>query len=272
MDRKIVLAPVSAIIPCYRCTETIERAFNSVVNQTRPPRQIILVDDASNDGTLGILKKLKSTHEGIDINLIELKKNVGPGKARNLAWEIASQPYITFLDSDDAWHPKKIEIQLEAMEHNPDLLIIGHQFHTRSAEIAETEAMGWAAKIRFLSRREILFSNKFPTPTVMIRADVPHRFDIEKRYSEDYFLWLLVCLSKPRSAAIILLPLVDLFKPIFGAKTGLSSKLWRIEKGELENYRFLRKQGLISPHEWILYSFTSLLKYFRRCLISRRFN
>ena len=57
-----MFAPVSVVIPCYQCAAVIERAVNSVANQTCRPVELILVEDASGDGTLKIIHRLKEIH------------------------------------------------------------------------------------------------------------------------------------------------------------------------------------------------------------------
>ena len=109
--------PVSVIIPCYRCADTIKRALGSVIAQTLPPEEIILIDDFSNDDgvTLTTLNYLRQMHQKTSIKIVLLDKNSGPGSARNAGWKEASQPYLAFLDADDSWHPKKLEIQYQWM-------------------------------------------------------------------------------------------------------------------------------------------------------------
>ncbi|RMG23518.1 MAG: glycosyltransferase family 2 protein, partial [Methanobacteriota archaeon] len=107
---------VTAIVPCYCCSDTIERAFYSVVNQTVLPKEVILVDDASPDHgrTLSILHGLKQKfNETLDIRILAFEKNQGPASARNAGWEAATQPFIAFLDADDSWHPRKLEVQYQ---------------------------------------------------------------------------------------------------------------------------------------------------------------
>ena len=103
-------AKVSVIIPCYNCALTLQRAFNSVLSQTVQPAEILLIDDKSTDNTLEIIKQSIVAFP-LKIKIIELTVNQGAANARNAGWEVATQPYIAFLDSDDTWHPKKIEIQ-----------------------------------------------------------------------------------------------------------------------------------------------------------------
>ena len=120
--------PVSVIIPCYRCAVTIERAVDSVLNQTQVPEEIILVDDFSDDGsaTISYLKNLKQKYQKFNIQILSLEKNQGPGSARNEAWKIASQPYIAFLDADDSWYPNKLELQYSWMKSHPEVLLTAH--------------------------------------------------------------------------------------------------------------------------------------------------
>src|SRR5574340_1082572 len=116
-------APVSVVIPCYCCSETIGRALVSIASQTMLPQEVILVEDASPDGgeTLGKLRHLAGEYgETFIVKVIALKENCGAGSARNRGWEAAGQPYIAFLDADDAWHPKKIELQYSWMCEHPE--------------------------------------------------------------------------------------------------------------------------------------------------------
>ncbi len=121
-------AAVSVIIPCFRCAKTIERAIASVAAQTVLPAEVILVDDASGDGTRLLLSELKSHYATGWVKLVLLDQNVGAGSARNAGWAAASQPLIAFLDADDAWHFRKIEIQHAYMAANPDVALCGHGF------------------------------------------------------------------------------------------------------------------------------------------------
>ena len=80
-------APVSVVIPCYRCAATIKRAVQSVLAQTVLPAEIILVDDFSDDAgqTLGALHEMQRLDARLPIRLISLRQNGGPGTARNAA-------------------------------------------------------------------------------------------------------------------------------------------------------------------------------------------
>lgn len=108
---------VTVIVPCFNCEGTIEKSIESVMDQTRKPVKIILVEDKSTDGTKKILRKIKQRWAVVvDIELFEMEKNLGLSAVRNFALERASTPWVALLDSDDCWSPTKLEKQLEAVE------------------------------------------------------------------------------------------------------------------------------------------------------------
>jgi len=98
------MAAVSVVVPCYRCAVLLSVPLPRLPLKTQRPEEVILVDDASGDETREIMKKLSRQFESGWIKLVFLDENVGAGSARNAGWSIASQPYVAFLDADDAWH------------------------------------------------------------------------------------------------------------------------------------------------------------------------
>ena len=104
------MTSVSVIIPAYNSESTITRALQSVTAQTRAPKEIIVVDDASTDNTREIAANFAST-SSIPLRVITQSSNGGPSAARNTGWDAASGDYIAFLDADDQWHPRKIRIR-----------------------------------------------------------------------------------------------------------------------------------------------------------------
>jgi glycosyltransferase involved in cell wall biosynthesis len=261
---EVPTAPVSAIIPCYRCAATIQRAVLSVARQTVRPAELILVDDASGDGTLAVLEQLAESYRGW-IKVVPLPANQGPASARNRGWATATQPYIAFLDADDAWHPQKIEIQYGLLVQHPEYGLVGHA-HVRQG----SEEHAWldlvpGAPARSVAKKQALFSNPFATPTVMLRRGLPFRFTEGKRYAEDYLLWLQMILGGV-PAAYIDQPLAATYKDDFGA-AGLSAQLWAMEKGELGTYWQLYREGKIGCCLLLWCTTFSLAKYIRRVLV-----
>src|ERR1700728_1366179 len=101
---------VSVIIPYYRAQETIARAVRSVLTQTYPPSEIIVVADGSPDDPSEELKGFGSA-----VTLIR-KRNGGAASARNSGIDHAQGEWIAFLDADDHWEPSKLERQLAVSE------------------------------------------------------------------------------------------------------------------------------------------------------------
>ena len=255
---------VSVIIPCFRCVKTLERAMASVAAQTVQPAEVILVDDASGDDTRTLMKNIRARFESGWVKLVLLDKNVGAGSARNAGWAIASHPLIAFLDADDAWHSRKIEIQYSYMLANPDVVLSGHGFRVLKQDALPCWNIAKSTVMPVKKWRMIL-SNQFVTPSVMIRQDVAYRFIDHQRYMEDHMLWLNVVCAGER---VVKLPadLTAIYKESFGV-TGLSSMIWLMERGELNNYRRLYKKHYINIFQFTGLVLYSLLKYLRRFLI-----
>lgn len=258
------VAPVSAVIPCYRCSATIGRAIESIVRQTQIPAEIILVDDASEDGTWPVLQEIARNYPDW-ITLLQLNKNQGAASARNAGWAVASQPYIAFLDADDAWHPRKIEIQYAYMNSHLDVSLSGHHYRV----VKQSDQLpGWEIGllgIQLISKWILLVSNRFTTPSVMLRRDMTDRFLSGKRHVDDHLLWLeLIC--KGHKMVKLSAELVSIYKPLYGS-SGLSAQLWLMEKGELETYKRLHDQALINLAQWLVLSVYSWLKFARRLLM-----
>ena len=260
-------ASVSVVIPCFNCEDTIRRAVTSVAEQTWRPKEVILVvDDGSTDQTLSRLREIGASFEPSWIKVLEIGENGGPSVARNAGWNVATQPYLTFLDADDAWHPHKVEIQLKYMQAYPTVAITGHRSRwLREGE--ESSPISEQHVIKPVTKRMMLVSNRLFTSTVMLKKDLDVRFDPAKRHSEDYLLWLrIICCGY--KAAFIDLDLAYIYKAPYGMG-GLSGQLLAMERGELDTYRTLCNEQQISLPAFIVLSAFSIIKFVRRVMISR---
>lgn len=262
-------APVSVIIPCFRCTPTIARAIDSVVHQTYPAAEIILVDDDSGDGTIDILNQYKKKYPD-QVKIVSVSKNGGAGSARNRGWAIATQSYIAFLDADDSWHADKLRIQCAYMTNNPKTVLCGHKWMMVSAgEGVRDLSYKWT--VSPIDPSLALFKNPFATSTMMLTRDLPFRFEEGMRNAEDLLLWLRI-LFAGFSAVRLEVPLGFVYKPLYGS-AGLSQDLWKMEKGELACFGKLRRSGILNLPLFYLSSLFSVLKYLKRLIdvsISRR--
>lgn len=121
---------VSVIIPTYNAALFLPEALSSVRGQTRPPTEIIVVDDGSTDNTQE-LKALKVP----DTRYI-YQENTGAAAARNRGAALAAGDYLAFLDADDLWVPGKLAWQIEVLKKSPQIdMVFGHIEHFISSEL-----------------------------------------------------------------------------------------------------------------------------------------
>lgn len=116
-----MLTKVSVIVPTYkRSPEYLERALNSILNQTYPEFEVIVVDDNSPDSLerINIESFMKTFSNNNKIVYVKNEKNLGGSLARNKGINIASGEYLTFLDDDDEYEPQKIEKQINYMQRD----------------------------------------------------------------------------------------------------------------------------------------------------------
>lgn len=259
------VVPVSVVIPCYRCAQTVERAVASVAAQTVSPLELILVDDGSADETRAVLAVLRDQYAPGWIKLVLLEQNVGAASARNAGWEQASGRFIAFLDADDSWHPGKIELQYQFMLSEPDIAVSGHG-HAQMGRVATPVRLGKPV-FYGLPNLYVLLKNPFITPSFMVRSDLAFRFLPGRRHMEDHLFLMRVSTAGLRIAKTRL-PLAFIYKNIFG-DSGLSADLWVMQHSELENYEILCSEGLISHWTVGFFRVYSWIKFFRRVLIVR---
>lgn len=109
---------VSVVIVTYNKADTIGSAIQSVLNQTYPDFEIVVVDDGSTDETASRVKVFGSRVRYLS------KENGGTGSARNLGIANARGRVVAFLDGDDLWLPRKLEIQMAAFKREPNILAV----------------------------------------------------------------------------------------------------------------------------------------------------
>jgi teichuronic acid biosynthesis glycosyltransferase TuaG len=117
---------VSVIMPAYNAVATIGRSIDSVLEQTRRDLELIVVDDCSTDSTAALVEDYVRADPRV--RLFRQIPNAGVAAARNAGIEHAQGDYVAFLDSDDWWHPRKLELQIAQMqEHNARVSYCAYQ-------------------------------------------------------------------------------------------------------------------------------------------------
>jgi glycosyltransferase involved in cell wall biosynthesis len=257
-------APVSVVVPCYRCADTIAAAVASIAAQSLPPAEVLLVEDCSGDRTLEALHEVALAHAEGWIKVIALPDNGGPSRARNAGWQAASREYIAFLDADDTWFPAKLELQMAALRADPAITLIAHRMVVRERGLAPP-ALRRPVRTSIIGRRRLLLNNPFPTASVVLRRDLPFRFDENYRRVEDFLLWAQIAFSGYRCAKINQ-TLAAWHKPNYGAG-GLSEDLAAMHRAGREVRQELLRQGLVSLPEHYFARAVGMLRKARRNLL-----
>jgi glycosyltransferase involved in cell wall biosynthesis len=113
---------ISVLIPAYNCQGTIQHTLDSVLAQTRPPDEVLVMDDGSTDQTSAILESYKPRVQVLK------QENQGVSAARNRLLELAQGDLLVWLDSDDVWHPRCLDVQSRSFTDHPEAgaLFVGH--------------------------------------------------------------------------------------------------------------------------------------------------
>lgn len=221
----------SVVVPCFNAEGTLRRALESCFRQTERSVEILVIDDASRDGTQALLADLSAMAPAdMPLRAFSMPVNGGPSKARNFGWDRALGRYVAFLDADDCWDADRLTLLREQLERMPDVLLLGHP-HRQLGE-ARTEPM--PVVVRPLSVAQLLMRNIAQTSCVVVARTVPLRFDTAMRFTEDHDLWLRVA-RLGRVVRIEGLAATQLGRPQMSAG-GLSGRRWDMRRGELQMY------------------------------------
>lgn len=189
-DLEIPLNPlVSVIMPTFNDRLVIEEAIESISQQTLASWELIVVDDASTDGTADFVE---SRFVDPRIKLLRMATNSGSGACRNRAIETARGEFIAVMDADDISMPDRLQLQVDRMRAVPDLAAV-------SAQVLEFGKWGgpilgsWPTNEKEISQRQLALKMPIPHPATMFRKDVlvaAGAYDIECRRAQDYSLFL----------------------------------------------------------------------------------
>jgi len=177
---------ISIIIPLYNSGMFITATIDSVLNQSYTNWELLLIDDASMDNTVAVAKTFQAKDSRI--NLYKNRTNKGTAYCRNRATELSKGTFIAFLDSDDLWHPGKLEKQLNFMQDHSCFVSytsyqlineVGKSLHKRVAALPQ------------LTYRKQLKNNYIGNLTGMYNASVLGKISAPTlRKRQDWAVWL----------------------------------------------------------------------------------
>ncbi len=226
---------ISVIITTFNRIKVLERAILSVQEQTRPADEIIVIDDGSTDGTDRLIPAKYP-----DIKYVK-QKNSGISQARNQGILRSTSNWIAFLDSDDAWLPKKLENQEKTLQTSLEYLIC----HTNEIWIRNGKRVNPMKKHEKSGGH--IFQKCLPRCIISPSSVIIHRtifdrfgtFDKSLPVCEDYDLWLRICAFIP----VLYLPEPQIRK-YGGHGDQLSRKYWGMDR-----FRIIALEKLINNPE-----------------------
>lgn len=184
---------ISVIMPVYNTEKYLSEAIASILNQTYDNFEFIIIDDASTDRSLSIIRKFINIDSRI--RLIRNETNLGISRSRNLGIAVAKGDYIAVMDSDDVSLPERFKKQILFLDCNPKVGVLGTNYLiidelgnvTNHPKITQESSRVWWG---------LFFFNQIVHPSVMMRRSIFSDFNI--RYEEslssalDYDLWFQV--------------------------------------------------------------------------------
>jgi glycosyltransferase involved in cell wall biosynthesis len=215
-------APVSVVIPTYNSAAMVTQAIDSVLKQTVAPAEVVVVDDGSRDDT-----RARVAAYGGPVCYVH-QENQGVASARNMGIRHSRQEFVAFLDADDVWHPRKIDLHLAALERRPEIGMMGTRVFGWPADTIPEVVETADGEIEVVPWERLALKNHFVTSTIIVRRSVLERageFDRELHGPEDYDLWLRLA---------ELAPVSNLHVPLAGYRrfgNGLSKHATNMETG-----------------------------------------
>lgn len=177
---------ISIIVAAYNAEKTIEQAITSVLNQTYPNFELLVVNDCSKDRTAELVENIAAKDSRV--HLISNVKNRGVSYTRKHGLEEAKGSWIAILDSDDAWAPEKLEKQINLQKKmNADLLFTGSAFMD-----SDGQPIDWylhaPAEVTY---RQLLKQNVLSNSSALVRKELYTKYYvIGDGMHEDFAIWL----------------------------------------------------------------------------------
>lgn len=241
---------ISIIMAAYNAEKTIRRAIDSVLTQSYPNWELIIVNDCSRDQTAAIADAYSDSR----IHLLNNPKNLGVSLTRQRAVAAAQGTWIAILDSDDAWQPSKLEKQIQKQQETGAKLL----FTASSFMKSDGSSLDWILHVPpQISYRKLLKQNLISNSSVLVEkrlyeANQIIRDDIH----EDFACWLRILRGGSRAIGIdeplLIYRLSDTSKT--GNKLKAAKMNWR-------TYLAVGLGGLEAAYYMIFYTINGLLKY-----------
>lgn len=243
---------ISIIMAAYNAGRTIETAIRSVISQTYPNWELLVIDDCSTDSTALIAASLARADGRI--RLLRNERNSGVSLTRKKGMENAQGAWIAVLDSDDAWTPEKLEKQLAlAKSKDARLIFTGSAFMNDGGE-----ALDWQLHVpETLCYRDLLNQNLISNSSVLVKAELYRKYYAAgDRMHEDYAIWL--GMTRDGITAYGIDEPLLIYRIASASKS--SNKL-KSAKMQWNTYRYIGLHPVSAAYHMCWYTVKGLMKY-----------
>ena len=243
---------ISIIMAAYNAEKTIEQAISSVLNQTYPNFELLVVNDCSKDRTEELVKGIAVNDSRV--RLISNIKNSGVSYTRKHGLEEAKGSWIAILDSDDAWAPEKLEKQIVLQKKmSADLLFTGSVFMD-----SDGRPIAWYLRAPAeVTYRQLLKQNVLSNSSALVRKELyAKHYAIGDEMHEDFAIWLSI-LKEGKNAYGVDEPLL-IYRIAKSSKSG--NKL-KAAKMNWNTYRYVGLNPIEAAYYEAWYMIKNVIKY-----------
>jgi GT2 family glycosyltransferase len=182
---RVQMSRIAAVVPCFNAEAFLAEAIESILRQTRPVQEIIIVDDCSTDSSPEIARRYP-------VRLVRTPSNAGEAAARNLGIREAKSDLIAWLDADDYWEPHHIATVCGLLESYPRASVAfggTQRFGARNETILGYVPLGEPRNVLWLALQDWVHTTISSVIRRQALLDIGG-FDESERYSVDFDLWL----------------------------------------------------------------------------------
>lgn len=185
---------VSVVIPTYNHAHFLGRALQSVLDQTYPNWEVIVIDNHSEDNTDQVIQSFNDSR----ITTLKIHNNGIIAASRNAGIRAAKGDWIAFLDSDDLWYPQKLDIALKGIAEDTTVDVCSTDEFLVNELTGDRSVLEYGPYSLSLYKELLVEGNRFSPSAALVRRDFLSRMDIGFRENkefvtaEDYDLWMLL--------------------------------------------------------------------------------
>ena len=240
-------------MPIYNAEKFLRKSIDSVLQQTHRALELIAVDDCSSDQSWALISEYAAVDDRV--RAIRLEANGGVAAARNIGIAAATGSHVAFLDSDDWWNPRKLELQLVQMIQSG-----ARVSYTAYDRVAEDGAL--LSRVRppeSVSFKDMLKSNRIAQSTGMYDRSLGYE-PFQAVGHEDYVFWLEMV---RRAGGATCVPSDEPLAWYLVRKGSVSSDKLKAARWQWHIYRDIEKLGLFASAFYLLH-------YIRNAVAKRR--